>query len=663
MWIKILLVEDNPADADLLAELLEVSVGVEWELVPVEFLHEAIAHLSKQPFDVVLLDLSLPDSRGLETLTRLQEVAPDTAMVVMTGLDDEAIALESVRLGAQDYIVKGQITTPLLVRTIRYAIERSQTFQMLKESERRFRAIFDSSFQLTKLLTPEGIVLEVNETALEFTEMRSEDVVGSPIWKQPIWEQSPKAKAQLKEGVIKAGMGEFFRTEMDFLGKNNQIITVDFSLKPVKNETGQVLLLIAEARDISDRKRAEEQLQQTNQELARATRLKDEFLANMSHELRTPLNAILGMTEGLQEQVFGTISDRQRKALQTIESSGTHLLELINDILDVSKIVSGQITLDYAPTSITHLCQSSLTFIKQQAHQKRIQIHPKLQQNLPDLFVDERRIRQVLINLLNNAVKFTPEGGSITLEVGRHKLIDSHAEGSNIDLKEFLEIKVIDTGIGIAAEDIQKLFKPFIQIDSALNRQYEGTGLGLALVKQLVELHDGQVGLTSELGVGSCFSILLPYARNMSLSPEALIGNEPDVTSTLEALDKVGLQSPLILIAEDNQSNIMTISSYLVAKGYRIVLAYNGQEAIAMATSAQPDLILMDIQMPIMDGLEATKQIRQIPSLVNVPIIALTALAMEADRDRCIAAGANEYLSKPVKLKQLVSTIHQLLAH
>jgi len=416
-------------------------------------------------------------------------------------------------------------------------------------------------------------------------------------------------------------------------------------------------------RDISDRKLAEAQLQQTNQELARATRLKDEFLANMSHELRTPLNAILGMTEGLQEQVFGTTSDRQIKALQTIESSGTHLLELINDILDVSKIASGQIELDRAPTSITHLCQSSLTFIKQQANRKQIQLHTKLQLNLPELFVDERRIRQVLINLLNNAVKFTPEGGSITLEVGRHKLIDSHAEGSNIDLKEFLEIKVIDTGIGIAAEDIQKLFKPFIQIDSALNRQYEGTGLGLALVKQLVELHDGQVGLTSELGVGSCFSILLPYARNMSLSPEALIGNEPDVTSTLEALDKVGLQSPLILIAEDNQSNIMTISSYLVAKGYRIVLAYNGQEAIAMATSAQPDLILMDIQMPIMDGLEATKQIRQIPSLVNVPIIALTALAMEADRDRCIAAGANEYLSKPVKLKQLVSTIHQLLAH
>jgi signal transduction histidine kinase len=414
-------------------------------------------------------------------------------------------------------------------------------------------------------------------------------------------------------------------------------------------------------RDISDRKQTEAQLQRTNQELARATRLKDEFLANMSHELRTPLNAILGMTEGLQEQVFGKISERQLKALQAIQSSGSHLLELINDILDLSKIAAGQIELDCALTSVNHLCQSSLTFVRQQAMQKRIQIHTKIQTNLPDLMVDERRIRQALINLLSNAVKFTPAEGSITLEVSRLRSITSFPEENKEEAKEYLKIEVIDTGIGIAAENIQKLFKPFVQIDSALNRQYEGTGLGLSLVKQMVELHGGKVGLTSELGIGSRFFIELPYSSNVGGSSEMF---DRDQTATISQLDTPTTgksQLPLILIAEDNEANIMTISSYLSAKGYRIVLAKNGEEAIAIALSARPDLILMDVQMPLMDGLEATKQIRQITSLVKVPIIALTALAMADDRDRCLAAGANEYLTKPIKLKELVTMIQKVL--
>ncbi len=415
--------------------------------------------------------------------------------------------------------------------------------------------------------------------------------------------------------------------------------------------------------ELTERQQAETKLTESNhqlaisnQELARATRLKDEFLANMSHELRTPLNAILGMTEGLQDQVFGPISEPQIKALQTVERSGSHLLELINDILDVAKIEAGQIELECTPLSVTHLCKSSLTFIKQQALQKRIQLEIKHPLDLPDLLVDERRVRQVLINLLNNAVKFTPEGGRITLEVTE---LPSPTSGLTQPL---LRLAVRDTGIGIAPENIQKLFQPFIQIDSALNRQYAGTGLGLSLVKRIVELHGGQVGLTSELGVGSCFTIDLPYI--LGAAPRlAPTGERIAVISTLDAVSKPtdSRQAPLLLLAEDNEANIMTTSSYLGAKGYRIVLAKHGQEAIDCASAHQPDLILMDIQMPGMDGLEAMRQIRLMPNLVNTPIIALTALAMTGDRDRCLAAGANDYLIKPVKLKQLDETIQKLL--
>jgi len=394
-----------------------------------------------------------------------------------------------------------------------------------------------------------------------------------------------------------------------------------------------------------------------NEELGRATRLKDEFLANMSHELRTPLNAILGMNEGLQDEVFGSVNERQIKALQTVERSSNHLLELINDILDIAKIEAGQMVLDCNLCTVAPLCQSSLAFIKQQALKKRIQLEIKLQLNLPNLLVDERRIRQVLINLLSNAVKFTPEGGRITLEVSR---LPSPPVTNDSLPQHFLHMAVIDTGLGISSENIKKLFQPFIQIDSALNRQYDGTGLGLALVKRIVELHGGKVGLTSELGVGSCFSIDLPCILDEPFLPKIKLGATPELDSSLA--NEAVIRSPLILIAEDNEANISTFSGYLSAKGFRFLIARNGREAVELAQASHPDIILMDIQMPVMDGLEATRQIRLDPKLANIPIIALTALAMTGDRDRCLQAGANDYLTKPVKLKELVNTIHQLLA-
>ena len=405
------------------------------------------------------------------------------------------------------------------------------------------------------------------------------------------------------------------------------------------------------------RRQAEEQLQCTNDELIRATRLKDEFLANMSHELRTPLNAILGMTEGLQEQVFGPINDNQRKALGTIERTGSHLLSLINDILDVAKIESGQLELDQAPTPIVPLCQSSLTFIKQQALKKQIQVETQIPSQLPPALLDERRMRQVLINLLNNAVKFTPENGRVTLLVS----LEQFAAQESQSPQSWLRFSVIDTGIGIASDQLDRLFRPFVQIDSSLNRQYEGTGLGLALVKRIVELHGGRVGVTSKLGNGSCFTVDLPYHPGRTIAEAGDDQSPANLDSSLVIESTDGGRSPCILLAEDQEANVNTIVSYLTAKGYRMILAKNGAEAIAQVQQSQPDLVLMDVQMPGMDGLEAMQLLRQSSEYANLPIVALTALAMEGDRDRCLAAGANEYLTKPVRLRQLVTTIQNLL--
>jgi PAS domain S-box-containing protein len=417
-------------------------------------------------------------------------------------------------------------------------------------------------------------------------------------------------------------------------------------------------------RDISDRKQSEAQLHQTNQELAHATRLKDEFLANMSHELRTPLTAILGMSEVLNEKSIGELNDKQRQYIEIISNSGKHLLKLINDILDVSKISAGKLELDISTVSIRDLCASSLLFVKEHALEKQIRLTTILPEYLGNIDVDERRMQQVLINLLNNAVKFTPVGGQVVLEVQLQGLgCAGKSEGSEV--AAWIAFSVIDTGIGITPEDQAKLFQPFIQIDSSLNRKYEGTGLGLVLVKQIVELHGGFVSLTSQLGQGSCFTVCIPYRGSFEPSGSPL-SVDISQSQSLETSPEPSLvefvdDRPLILIAEDNPGNIETLSSYLEVQGYRILVARNGQEAIDLNQMYHPDLILMDIQMPRVNGIEAIQTIRQDRKMAQVPIIALTALAMDRDRDRCLAAGADDYLAKPVKLRQLVATIEQLL--
>ncbi len=396
-----------------------------------------------------------------------------------------------------------------------------------------------------------------------------------------------------------------------------------------------------------------QQLAISNMELLRATRLKDEFLANMSHELRTPLNAILGMTEALKENIFGELAEPQIPPLNTIERSGSHLLELINDILDLAKVEAGTLALDLAPTQVSLLCQASLSFVKQTAFQKRIHLAVNLPAHIPGLCLDERRIRQVLVNLLNNAVKFTPAGGCITLDVHFEQHPAESAAGAT---SHRLTLAIRDTGIGIAPNHLYGLFQPFVQVDSALNRQYTGTGLGLALVKRITELHGGEVSVTSEVGVGSCFTVRLPCTLAPLSSPD-LASHDPDHNPS----PPVPATGPLILLAEDHEDNIAIIEGYLRAKGYRLVVAKDGWAAINEAQVHSPDLILMDIQMPRMDGLEAIQHLRRDDNFKDVPIIALTALAMKGDRERCLAAGANDYFSKPVKLKQLVATIQAQL--
>ena len=389
------------------------------------------------------------------------------------------------------------------------------------------------------------------------------------------------------------------------------------------------------------------ELSRANAELARASRLKDEFLASMSHELRTPLNAILGMGEVLTEEVYGPLTEKQAKSVRTIEQSGKHLLSLINDILDLSKIGAGKLQLEIGQVSVERLCQASLQFIRQTALKKQIKISSHYDKNFDSLQADERRLKQILVNLLSNAVKFTPEGGQIKLAV-----IGDETNG-------VIHFVVEDSGIGIPKEYMEHLFQPFVQLDSRLSRQYAGTGLGLSLVYRLTEMHGGSVTVESEVDQGSHFTVSLPLQSNQLI----VIDPEPMIAETESKQKNVSSGSPpLILLVEDNQANVDMMSEYLTSIGYQIVIAYNGLQGLERAKETHPDLILMDIQMPELDGLETLKQIRAHQDIIAaIPIIAVTALAMPGDRERCLAAGANEYLSKPLSLKNLAQLIEQHL--
>jgi PAS domain S-box-containing protein len=385
-------------------------------------------------------------------------------------------------------------------------------------------------------------------------------------------------------------------------------------------------------------------LSRANINLARALRVKDEFLANMSHELRTPLNAILGLSESLEEQIAGPLNEKQEKYVATIRESGHHLLSLINDILDLAKIEAGQITLDITKVHVDSICQASLRLIKQLAQKKNQDVALEIDEGLGWIWADERRLKQMIVNLLSNAVKFTPENGKIGLEV--------HGD----EKENRVTLTVWDSGIGIKEADLPRLFKPFVQLDSGFGREAGGTGLGLALVAEMARMHGGRVGVQSQPKQGSRFSIVLPWEPALAVDTVERM----KTTGKFRAI-KPGVDQRTILLVEDTQEVVMMLKDYLERAGYRVVTAKDGLDGIDQAKRTHPDLILMDLQMPRMNGLEATAKLRSDPDFKHTPIIALTALAMSGDRERCIAAGMDEYISKPVNLKALVKIIQSCL--
>lgn len=373
-------------------------------------------------------------------------------------------------------------------------------------------------------------------------------------------------------------------------------------------------------------------------ELVQANRTRDDFLANVSHEFRTPLNAILGLTAALQEDTYGLLNEKQRSILYTVEMSGQLLLALISDIIDLAKAEAGKLDLQFDDISIEAVCQASLGFIAQEAQSKNLGVSLTCENILTTVRADHHRLKQILIALLKNAVKFTPDGGQIGLDVA---VQPDH---------DMVAWTVWDTGVGIAAEHLSGLFKPFAQVDSSTTRQHGGVGLGLALVARLVALHGGSVSVESWPGEGSQFTVQIPI-REVAEAPPRL-PQQTDTTACV-SLGASSLLQPVILIVDNDKPLVHMLTTHLASRGYRSVVARTVEEAHELARNHAPSLLLLSLQVYEMVSLNTVRRIRQECMRDDLTIVVLTTLSTPGERERCMDAGANEYVKKPFGIRQL----------
>jgi two-component system, sensor histidine kinase len=435
---------------------------------------------------------------------------------------------------------------------------------------------------------------------------------------------------------------------------------VDYILTPVVPEVlrTKVSVFVDLYRLTQQTKRqAEERIALAHEHAARvaaekANIAKNEFLANVSHELRTPMNAIIGMTDlALTE----TLSPLVREYLTTVQSSAHVLLELLNEILDLSKIEAGKFTLQNVPFKMHDLVNDIVRIYSFRAADKSLELRAQIAPATPnELLGDPLRLRQVLLNLLSNALKFTDQG-HVSIELSAAGVTDREAQ---------LKFAIADSGIGISTADQQRIFAPFTQVDPSSTRRYGGTGLGLAIASDLIRAMGGELAVRSELGVGSTFHFTVSLARHTGPQQAVSAGVasgllEEQVASSapIQPAASVPVEKLLILVAEDVVANQMLIRHALGRRGHTIEVAFDGREAIERASNSKFDVILMDVQMPVIDGFQATAAIRALPERSQIPIIALTAHAMPGDRERCLAAGMNEYLAKPLDIRQLISIV------
>ena len=511
----------------------------------------------------------------------------------------------------------------------------------LRESTQHLRVLYgavDQSPVATLITDMSGIIQYVNPKFCEVTGYTYAETVGKNPRMFNAGKQEKKVYAELWATI---NSGRVWRGELCNMKKNGEIYWDQTSISPVRNELGKITQFISIKEDVTERKATTELLQQAKQAADAANRAKSEFLANMSHEIRTPLNAIIGMAHLALKT---DLDPQQHDYIGKIHYAGGHLLDMLNSVLDLSKIEAGKFDIEMAAFRLDRLLANVTTLIEEQAAAKNLELVFERDAGLPPrLMGDSLRLGQVLINFANNAIKFT-ETGKITI---RSKKADETATGI------LLRFEVQDTGIGLAPEQQDKLFQSFQQADSSTARKYGGTGLGLAIAKQLATMMGGEVGVESAIGKGSIFWFTAMLGK--------VSGQETIKQQQLAAPKTESIAGAAILLAEDNLFNQQVAREMLEHAGAKVVVANNGKEVLDLLRREHFDCVLMDMQMPEMDGLAATRSLRADPSMKGLKIIAMTANNRQAGEESCRAAGMDDFITKPFSPEQFYATIAKWL--
>jgi PAS domain S-box-containing protein len=527
-------------------------------------------------------------------------------------------------------------------KIIRDLTDTEQAHTLLRASDMKVRAIYESSFQFIGLLDPDGRVLEANETAMSFIDCPLSEVRGKLFWETPWWDYSPVEQARCKEAVLRAAAGETVRMCTRRKNKSGQTVDIDFTLKPMRDGTGHITHVIPEGQDVTELKRAQQAMNAARVAADVANQAKSDFLANMSHEIRTPMAAILGYADLMLDPTQS--KSGLQNGLQAIRRNGKHLLEVINDVLDLSKIEAGGMTVERIACELSHVAAEAISITEAKAVEKGLTLSVEFATSVPRTgLTDPLRLRQTLVNLIGNAIKFT-EKGSVVIRVSCDGPSDTDAR---------MIFEVIDTGVGMTEVELPRLFKVFSQADASTTRRFGGTGLGLAISRQFAKLLGGDISVKSEAGKGSTFTlhVLVGPVAKADMVNGAIEKRKAARTTDATSISAESLLGVRILLAEDGFDNRIILSAYLRGAGATVEMVEDGGAAVEAVTrslkEARPySIVLMDMQMPVLDGYAASSELRRVGH--PGPIVALTAHAMLDDRAKCIKSGCSEYMSKPV---------------